>query len=261
MLRLATLLLLIVAGCDRSTPSALPDAGKPAGSSGPTNGLRVIEQGTEPRVLPPTFVFAKDRTESARLLIDSRLERAGIVAADEHLEVTLDIRYSSNDKLELAVRNATTTATDIPRIGTTVGSKFVQKVYPSGEAEPPEPSYPAGVDPVAGDYVRGAVVQVASNFLPVMPKEPVGAGARWTLRDLRYSLAERRGEKFIVERRGEMHGDRPTPTGMAMAHEEQLYRIEAIPDGIARRVEAELVSEHPPGSKRTTRITFEIVPP
>lgn len=235
------------------------DAGKPANSAAETtNGVRVIDPGSEPRVQAPAFVFQKDRTESARLVLDSRLERQGIVVHDEHVEVVLDVRYTSSDKVELVVRKASTTATDIQRIDTTAGTKFVQKIYPTGELEPPEPSYPAQADSVAADYVRGAVVQVASNFLPVMPKEPVGAGARWTLRHLRYSLVERRNDKIIVERRAEMQENRPTPTGMAMAHEVQFYRIEAIPDGIARRVEAELVSEHPPGSKRTTRMALDV---
>lgn len=261
MSRSPLLLALLLAACDRSAPPASTDAGKPASSAAEsTKGVHVVDPGSEPRLAPPAFVFQKDRTESGRLVLDSRLERNGTVIADEHLEVVLDIRYTSSDKLELVVKSASTTASDIPRIGSSVGTKFVQKIYPSGELEPPEPSYPAQTDPIAGDYVRGAVVQIASNFLPLVPKEPVGAGARWTQRHLRYSLVERRGEKIIVERRGEMQENRPTPTGMALAHEVQLYRIEAIPDGIARRVEAELVSEHPPGSKRTTRMALEVGP-
>lgn len=261
----ASLLLLFASACGRESSRSVPDASAPlpsasASSSASVSRVEVLDAGKEPRSLPGPFAFVKDSKEHARLVIDSRLERQSVLVNEEHLELKLSLSYTSSDTVELAVERATTTAPDIYHVETTVGTRFKQKVYPSGELDPPEdPVYPQRVDPVAGDYVRGAVVQAASNFLPVMPKEAVGVGARWALRNLRFSLVEQSENRKVIERRSEYEEMRPTPTGTALAREAQLYRIESVPDGLARRVEAELVSEHPPGSKRTTRLLFEVL--
>jgi hypothetical protein len=254
--------VLLALGCDKPAPASAggPSSIAPA-SAAPapaTTGLRLLEPGREPRV-HPTFAFVPGRAETARLVLHSRVERGGAVALEEHVDLSLDVRYPAADAVALTVRRATTTAPDIRRIETTAGTRFTQKIHPSGEVEVPEVAYPPGADPTAADYVRGAVIQVASNVLPLFPPEPVGPGARWVLRNLTFSLRERRGDVLVLERRGGVHGPtRMEDNAVVMVSEEQVYRLDAVTDGLARRVEAELVAENPPGTVRRTQLVFEI---
>jgi hypothetical protein len=180
------------------------------------------------------------------------------VIVDEHVEVRLAVHYPQKDAVLVTVLGATTTAPDIQRIESVAGTRITQKFYPHGETDLPEFSYPKAVDAMAADYVRGGLAQAASLFLPPLPHEPIGEGARWSFNGMPYSFTERKGARLVIEKRVEMRGPVNIEGHIVETNEEQLYRCEAVSDGIARRIEALLVSENPPGSKRTTRLLFEV---
>ncbi|MFO0762075.1 MAG: hypothetical protein U0359_36890 [Byssovorax sp.] len=260
MQRASALLVLFVLGCDKpgAPATVAPSATASAQAAPDSTGLHLLDPGEAPRE-HPTFAFVPGRTEAARLGLHSRVERGGAPAGEEHVDLVFDLRYSAADTVVMTVRRAATTAPDIPRIGTTIGMIFTQKIHPSGEVEVPEVTYPPAVDPTAGSYIRGAVMQVAPNVVPLFPPEAVGPGARWALPNLMFSLRERRGEVFVVERRGGIHGPTKMEDGtVVMASEEQIYRMDAIANGVARRMEADLVAEGPPGTVRRTQMVLEI---
>jgi len=262
-------LALLVTSCDRA-PEARPSGAASASvsaiaisASAATNGgtvmTRVLEAGREPRA-QTTFAFVPGRAEKAVLELQSKMTRGDSTLGEERVTVRLDVRYSAKDKLEMTVTFAETTARDIQQISSTIGARLTQSFYPTGEMELPAFTPPAGADAHAAEYVKGALVQVASNLLPLVPKEPVGEGARWEHDALRYELLGRRGDLLTVERRSGRHGPTHLATGETVyVSEEQTYRIEAKPDGIARHVEALLVADQPTGAKLITRLNFDVM--
>lgn len=261
-MRCLLLALLLLAACDRapaSAPAADTDAGAADASAADAGaGLRLFDPGREPRARL-TFAFVPGREESAELTLDSRLARGDAPLGEERLSLRLGVRYPAADRLELTVLNAETTA-QISGLASTIGSRMTEQFYPSGHAELPELSFPPGADPRATDYVGGALTQIASNLLAPLPPEPIGEGARWAQQDLRFEVTGRRGATLVVERRSETRGPRQLATGETVfSSEAQTHRLELVADGIARRVEAELVADQPMGTIMTTRMRFEIV--
>ena len=253
-------LMLLLASCERPgdprprDQAARPDASATAGAP----LVRVFDAGREPRALT-RFAFVPGRAETALLELESRLTRGSVALGEERVRLRLGVRYPAQDVVELTLLGGETTAPDIPRLTSTIGARFLQKVTSSGHSEPPEVTFPPGSDARAVEYVHGAVVQVASNLAPALPPEPIGEGARWAHNDLRFELVAWPGERLTVERRSEMRGSQRLATGeMVRVNEEQSYRIEAAPDGIARRVEAQLVAEQPGGATMATRLRFEV---
>ncbi len=255
---LAIVAALALTACESSRdPQRAADAGAAAAGAGAAR-IRLFDAGREPRAAA-RFAFVPGRREQAVLEIDSRLTRGSETLQDEHASIRLDVRYPSADRVELTVRRAETTAADIPRIESAVGLRFAQRFHGTGETDLPEITFPDAAEPRSADYVRGAVVQVASNLLPVMPAEPVGGGARWARDELRFTLVAPPGELFSVERRSGIHGPTRLDTGeTVIVNEEQVYRMDAPAKGIARHVEAELVAGQPGGATRTTRLRFDV---
>ena len=154
--------------------------------------------------------------------------------------------------------HAETTAPDIQRIESTLGTRVVQKFYPSGVTEMPEITVPPAAHDRAGQYVQGAPVQIASNLLPVVPSEPIGEGSRWERQGLRFEMLARRGSLAVIERRSEHPGPTVLGTGETVfVSEEQTYRLEAPSDAIARHVDALLIADQPGGTVRTTRLQLD----
>jgi hypothetical protein len=243
---------------DAAPSDAAPsNAGRPAGDSSADLRLVVLEQGREPRVAA-AFVFVPGRTGEHSLTLESRLDRGSSKLGEERVALRLGVRYLTEDQVELTLLHAETTAPDIERIESTVGARLVQKFYPSGVTEMPEITTPPAADARAGQYIKGALVQIASNLLPVVPSEPIGEGSRWSRDDLRFEMLARPGSLFVIERRSGHHGPTRLDTGETVyVSEEQTYRIEAPPDGIARHVEALLVADQPGGTVRTTRLQLD----
>jgi hypothetical protein len=262
--RRLALALALLAACGRapastSTSDAGLDASRAAASASAAGaGLRVFDPGRAPRARL-TFAFVPGREESAELTLDSRIARGDAQLGEERVTLRLGVRYPAADRVELTVVSAETTAAT-PRLTPALGARMTQQFHPSGEAELPELSFPEGADPQATEYVRGALVQIASNLLAPLPPEPIGEGARWAHQDLRFEVTGRRGAALVVERRSEMRGPRQLAGGeTAFVSEAQTHRLELVADGIARRVEAELVADQPMGTVMTTRMGFEVV--
>lgn len=217
----------------------------------------VLDQGREPRVAA-AFVFVPGRTGEHSLTLESRLDRGSTKLGEERLSLRLGVRYVTEDKVELTLLHAETTSPDIKRIESTVGARLLQKFYPSGVTEMPEITIPPAADARAGEYIKGALVQIGSNLLPVVPSEPIGEGSRWNQNDLRFEMLARRGSLVVIERRSGRNGPTQLDTGETIyVSEEQTYRIEAPPDGIARHVEALLVADQPGGTVMTTRLQLD----
>jgi hypothetical protein len=244
-----------------ASAASTSDAGRDAGPSGGEQTRRVFDPGREPRVRD-AFVFVPGRTGEHSLTLVSRLDRGASHLGEERLTLRLGVRYPTADTVELTLLHAETTSPNMRRIESTRGARSVQKFYPSGETELPEITLPPAVDARAGEYIQGALVQIASNLLPTLPHEPIGEGARWGGDDLRFELIARRGPLLVVERRSGKNGPTELATGETVfVKEEQTYRIDAPLDGIARRVEAVLVADQPGGTVMTTRLYFDAMDP
>lgn len=257
--------VLVLASCKGSSETranasdAAPSDAAPrsAGDSGEDLGMVVLDQGREPRAAA-AFVFVPGRTAEYSLTLESRLDRGSTKLGEERLALRLGVRYVAEDKVELTLLHAETTSPDMQRIESTFGARVLQKFHPSGVTEMPEFSIPPAADARAGEYVKGALVQIGSNLLPVVPSEPIGEGARWNRNHLRFELLARRGPLLVIERRSGSNGPTQLDTGETVhVSEEQTYRIETPTDGIARHVEALLVADQPGGAVMTTRLQLD----
>jgi hypothetical protein len=256
-------LTLALAACDRTPePSSGPSggAGLDAGK-GPDAGLavktRLFDAGKEPRA-PISFVFSEGAVERGQLELTSVLSRGDKTLGEERVTVKLSIRYPERHVVELFVLDATTTAPDVKHTDTTAGMLLTQRFHPLGATDVPQVMTPKQAHARSADYIHGALMQLAAGLLPVVPVEPVGEGARWAHEDLRFELITRRGADLTVERRSERKGINKLASGeIVNLSESQTYRIEMLPGGIARRVEAVLVSDQRDGTVITTRLRFE----
>jgi hypothetical protein len=257
-------LTLALAACDRTPePSSGPSggAGLDAGK-GPDAGVvvvktRLFDAGKEPRA-PISFVFSEGAVERGQLELTSVLSRGDKTLGEERVTVKLSIRYPERHVVELFVLDATTTAPDVKHTDTTAGMLLTQRFHPLGATDVPQVMTPKQAHARSADYIHGALMQLAAGLLPVVPVEPVGEGARWAHEDLRFELITRRGADLTVERRSERKGINKLASGeIVNLSESQTYRIEMLPGGIARRVEAVLVSDQRDGTVITTRLRFE----
>jgi hypothetical protein len=255
-------LTLALAGCDRDpAPASGPDggAGPDAGQSPDAGALktRLFEPGKEPRA-PISFAFEEGRVERFLLELTSVLSRGDKALGEERVAIRLSIRYAERHAVEVIVLDATTTAPDVKHTATTAGMLLTQRFHPLGATELPQVMTPKQAHARSADYVHGALMQLAAGLLPVAPIEPVGEGARWAHEDLRFELISRRGDELVVERRSERKGVHKLATGEVVnMSETQTYRIETRPGGVARKIEATLVSDQRDGSVITTRLRFE----
>lgn len=256
------LLGLLWLGCDDAEPASEAEGQRETTESDDTLGwLRVQEPGDEPRRRPRVH-FEPGREERATLTFDSLFEPAGAERARERLELELAVRYPTAQRVLLEVREARTTAGDIPAIETTLGTTAAMTFHPTGAAEQePELVLAPGAHPRAAAYVRGALVQVLPALVPAFPGEPVGEGARWGGQGLDFTLVEDAGDALHVERRTGLEREEVLPDGRRIdASEEQVYRILARLDRVARSIEAELRTRGSEGTRRRTELRFEVRP-
>jgi hypothetical protein len=264
------LLLLALPACRNPPPPPAPVAPPSAEASvaaaisaeADDNDVHVLEEGKDPRAVVH-FAFVPGRHEARVLEIDSHIEVHDKPRVHDHVILRFDLRYPAADAIELTLRGAETTVAEIPNIGTTVGATFKQTLAKDGATEPPTPTFPAGADGTAAEYVRGAVVQLSSTLLPHVPATPIGEGARWRWgpRDAPiYRLESLRDGRMTVEVTSAIHGPRRLETGKRIAvDEDQTTHIEAPLDGIARHVASTLVADRPSGPKVTTELHFDSV--
>jgi hypothetical protein len=273
-MRRTALLLLLVAlldltACrhDPPTPTAPPpDAGPraPVASAKTDDASRaeIIDEGREPRS-PLIFAFVPGRHEARVLALESLLELKGETRVNDRLELRFDVTYPTADTVELVLRHAETTAADVKGIASTVGAVVKQQLGKAATGQPPEVTFPDSADGTAAQYVKGAVVQGTTAFLPSLPAAPVGEGARWKWGGedgATCDLVSRRDRLVVLDRTTEIHGVRRREKGKAMiVNEDQRMRIETPLDGIARHVEATFVDEKVHGTKRTTHLRFEVI--
>jgi hypothetical protein len=247
-----------------SVSSAAPPADDlaDAGATAETDdkAVHMLEEGREPRTVVH-FAFVPGRHEVRVLEIDNHVEIREKPQVHEHVVLRFEVGYPAADTVELTLRRAETTASDIPNIGTTVGATFKQKLRSDGSTAPPEATFPAGSDGTAKEYVQGAVVQLSSNLLPRVPATPIGEGARWRWgrHDAPvYRVESLRDGKIAVEVTAAIHGKRRMENGrIAPVNEDQTAHIEAPLDGIARHVASTLVVARSSGPKVTTEVHFD----
>jgi hypothetical protein len=263
-LLLALTLALALAACDSASPPASAGPGKASGlDAGPSPDAgvlktRLFEPGKEPRA-PLSFIFREGGVERAQLELTSVLSRDDKTLGEERVKVRLSVRYAERHAVEIIVLDASTTAPEVQHVDTTAGMLLTQRFHPLGATEAlPKVMTPKQASARAADYIHGALMQLASGLLPVVPVEPVGEGARWAHDDLRFELLARRGDDLAVERRSERKGMNKLVTGeLVSLSETQTYRIETRTGYIARRIEAVLVADQPNGTVITTRLRFE----
>jgi hypothetical protein len=268
---LLTVPLLCLSACRRDPPppsaqrATTSSADAPASSISPVSpasSVDVLSQGREPRA-PVAFAFVPGRREARVLEIDTRLELGDRRRLDEHVELRFDLLYATADTIELTLRHARTTAPDIRGIESTVGAVFTQTFDKDFTTAPPKITFPPGADGTARQYVEGAVTQIAASFLPPFPAAPIGEGARWRWGKGEGPVCElvsRRDGRLVVEETTAIHGPRRVDTGkVVQVNEDQTMRIDAAPDGIARRIEATIVVDRERGTKRTTHLRFEAI--
>ncbi len=273
---LSLLALPVSCRCEPSPPVSPPvaEAGADAGASAESatdaglppevddKDVHILEEGHEPRQVVH-FAFVPGRHEARVLEIDSHVELKDKPRMHEHVVLRFELRYVDADSIELTLRQAETTATDIPGIGTTIGAVFKQHFAADGAAEPTVPSFPAGADGTASEYVRGAVVQAASTLLPRVPPTPIGEGARWRWgrRDGPvYRLESLRDGRLAVEVTSAIHGRRRLENGKTRTvDEDQTAHVEAPLDGIARHVASTMVGLRASGPRISTELHFDAV--
>ncbi len=246
--------LLLVLACDEPEP-------EPTGPPSDTRAIGWLElqdPGAAPR-RQPRIAFEVDREERATLVFDSVFEPAGHPRVEEQLELELALTYEDSSRVRVEVRDARTTAGDIPAIGTTVGTTARVVFHPTGATEEPAVSPPAGANARAATYVRGALAQVLPALVPAFPDRAIGEGARWGGEGLSFRLVSDDGERLVIERRTGLDREEHLPDGRSIeASEEQVYRIDARLDRVARSVEAELLTRGDDGTRRETDLRFRV---
>ncbi len=264
--------LVVLAGCKNDPPAPdppPPDAGPrapaapaPYAKTDDASRAEIVDEGREPRS-PLTFAFVPGRREARVLGLESLLELKGETRVNDRLELRFDVAYPTADSVELVLRHAETTAADVKGIASTVGAVVKQQLGRAATGQPPEVTFPDSADGTAAQYVKGAVVQGTTAFLPSLPSAPVGEGARWRWGGedgAHCDLVSRRNGLVVLDRTTEIHGVRRLEKGKPiMVNEDQRMRIETPLDGIARHVEATFVDEKVGGTKRTTHLRFEVI--
>ena len=209
------------------------------------------------------YAFVPGRREARVLEIDTLLELAGKPRVNEHVELRFEVQYTAADAVEITLRGATTTATDVAGIQSTLGATFKQKFAKNGATQAPEANFPPGAEGAAKAYVQGALSQVSATMVPLVPTTPVGEDARWTWGNAdgpRARLVSRKDTQIVVEQTTEIHGKRKIDTGKRIqVDEDQRSRIEAPLDGIARHIDSTLVADRERGTKRTMRVRFDAI--
>lgn len=258
MTRLLNTLLLLSLACEDSVASP-PEPEPSAPSDTQAIGwLQLQEAGSEPR-RRPRVAFEPGREERGTLTFDSVFEPAGHSRIEERLELELALTYEDSSHVRIEVREARTSAGDIPAIGSTVGTTARMVFHPTGATEEPVVTPPAGARPRAATYVRGALIQLLPTLVPAFPEEAIGRGARWGGQGLGFTLVADEGDALRIERRSGLDREELLPDGRSIeASEEQVYRIDARLDRVARSVEAELLTRGADGTRRETQLHFEI---
>lgn len=241
--------------CDDPQPAAPPVEEEGASE---LDWIELHDPGAEPR-RRPRLSFRAGLEERATLTFDSVLSLAEGEPVAERLSLELAVRYPREDRVQLEVREARTTAGDIPAIGMTVGTTAALTFYPIGASEDPEVAIAPGANPRAATYVRGALLQVLPALVATFPEEPVGEGARWGGGRLEFTLVADEGDALRVERRTGLDRVEVLPDGRRVeAAEEQVYRIDARLDRVARSIEAELLTRGDGAIRRRTELRFEV---
>jgi len=209
------------------------------------------------------FAFVPGRRETAVLDLDSHIELSGKPRVEEHVSLRFAVRYPAADTVELTLRRAETTARDVPGVDSTVGAVFKQKFGKQGTTDAPDATFPPAAVEGAKIYVQGVVSQIGAALLPALPPTPIGEGARWRWGGAEgpvYSLVSQGGGKLVVEETVAIHGSHAGSRKRKTieVNEDQTTRLETPLDGISRHIESTLVAERVGGSKRTTRLLFDV---